>query len=137
MFRVLPPLIIWSANNCIYSIWYLSHRYCYMPLSWKSWKSVATLHSILRVYLGIALHVSGVTSTHHLERKLLYLQHLVFVTPLLLHAAIMEELEIRCNVTKYITSISENCSTCFGWYLHPSSGAQTTISTASGIIEDL
>src|SRR5215470_2418296 len=21
----------------IYSIWYLSHRYCYLPLSWKSW----------------------------------------------------------------------------------------------------
>ena len=28
--------------------------------------------------------------------------------------------------------ISVNCSTCFGWYLHPSSGAQTTVSTASG-----
>jgi hypothetical protein len=23
--------------TCIYSIWYLSHRYCYLPLSWKSW----------------------------------------------------------------------------------------------------
>jgi hypothetical protein len=28
---------------------------------------------------------------------------------------------------------SGNCSTCFGWYHHPSSGAQTTVSTASGI----
>jgi len=37
MFRVVPPLIIRSANNCIYNIWYLSHRYCYLPLSWKSW----------------------------------------------------------------------------------------------------
>jgi len=37
MFRVVPPPIIRSANNCIYSIWYLSHRYCYLPLSWKSW----------------------------------------------------------------------------------------------------
>ena len=26
-----------------------------------------------------------------------------------------------------------NCSTCFGWYLHPSSGAHTTVSTASGV----
>jgi len=26
----------------------------------------------------------------------------------------------------------ENCSTCFGWYLHPSSGAHTTVSTESG-----
>jgi len=25
--------------KCIYSIWYLSHRYCYLPLSWKSWNS--------------------------------------------------------------------------------------------------
>jgi len=37
MFRVVPPPIIRSVNNCIYSIWYLSHRYCYLPLSWKSW----------------------------------------------------------------------------------------------------
>jgi len=37
MFRVVPPPTIRSANNCIYSIWYLSHRYCYLPLSWKSW----------------------------------------------------------------------------------------------------
>jgi hypothetical protein len=29
--------------------------------------------------------------------------------------------------------ISENCSTCLWWYLHPSSGVHTTISTASGI----
>jgi len=29
--------------------------------------------------------------------------------------------------------ISGNCSTCFGWYFRPSSGAHTTVSTASGI----
>jgi hypothetical protein len=29
--------------------------------------------------------------------------------------------------------ISGNCSTCFGWYFHPLSGAHTTVSTASGI----
>jgi hypothetical protein len=33
MFRVGPPPIIRSANNCIYSIWYLSHHYCYLPLA--------------------------------------------------------------------------------------------------------
>ena len=37
LFRVVPPPIFKSANNCIYSIWYLSHRYCYLLLSWKSW----------------------------------------------------------------------------------------------------
>jgi hypothetical protein len=37
MFRMVLPPIIRSAYNCIYSIWYLSQRYCYLPLSWKSW----------------------------------------------------------------------------------------------------
>jgi hypothetical protein len=45
-------------------------------------------------YLETALHVSGGTTTQHQERKQLYLQHLVFVTLLLLPATIMEELEL-------------------------------------------
>jgi hypothetical protein len=44
-------------------------------------------------YLETALHVSGGTSSHHQERIQLYLQHLIFVTPLLLSDAIVEELE--------------------------------------------
>ena len=46
------------------------------------------------LYLEVALHVSGGTSTHRQERIQLYLQHLVFVTPLLLSAAIVEDLEL-------------------------------------------
>jgi hypothetical protein len=34
------------------------------------------------------LYVLGGTTTHHQERNQLYLQHLIFVTPLLLPAAI-------------------------------------------------
>jgi len=52
----------------------------------------ATLHGLF--YLETALHISGGTTTHHQERKQLYLQRLVFVTPLLLSAAIVEELEL-------------------------------------------
>jgi hypothetical protein len=44
-------------------------------------------------YLETALHVWGGASTHNQERIQLYLQHLVFVTSLLLSAAIVEELE--------------------------------------------
>ena len=51
------------------------------------------LHSLRVFYLETALHVSGGTITHYQERKHLYLQHLVLVTPLLLSAAIVEELE--------------------------------------------
>jgi hypothetical protein len=40
------------------------------------------------LYMETAVHVSGVTFTHHQERIQLYLQHLVFVTLLLLSAAI-------------------------------------------------
>jgi hypothetical protein len=46
----------------------------------------AMLHRLF--YLETALHVSGSTTTHHQEHKQLYLQHLVFGSPLLLPAAI-------------------------------------------------
>ena len=49
-------------------------------------KLKSALHSLF--YLKTALHVSGGTTTHHQERKQLYLHHLVFVTSLLLPAAI-------------------------------------------------
>jgi hypothetical protein len=50
-----------------------------------------------------------ITSTHHQERIQLHLQHLAFVTPLLLSAAIVEELElvlwvvylVGCNIGIY------------------------------------
>jgi hypothetical protein len=48
---------------------------------------------IVYLYLETALHVSCGTSTQHQERIQLYLQRLVFVTPLLLPAAVVEELE--------------------------------------------
>jgi hypothetical protein len=45
------------------------------------------------LYLETPLHVAGGTSTQHQERIQLPLQHLVFVTPLLQSAALVEELE--------------------------------------------
>jgi hypothetical protein len=58
-------------------------------------QQVATLHSLF--YLETALHISGGTTTQHQERKELYPQHLVFVTPLLLPVAIVQELELCSN----------------------------------------
>jgi len=40
---------------------------------------------------------------------------------------------IQQDATLHIFILSGNCSKCFEWYHHPSSGAQTTVSTASGI----
>jgi hypothetical protein len=62
-----------------------------------------TQHSLF--YIETALHVSGRVTTHHQERIQLNLQHLVFVTPLLLSAAILEELE--------------SISVCCGWCTPP------------------
>jgi hypothetical protein len=63
----------------------------------------------VHLYLETALHVSGGTSTHHQERIQMYLQHLIFVTPLLLSAAIVEELEqvrVCCGWRKVPTAHS-------------------------------
>jgi len=71
----------------------------------------AMLHSLF--YLETALHVSGGTTTHHQERKQLYLQHLVFVTPLLLSAAIVEDLELVRVYPKHVQQFPDkiNCVT--------------------------
>jgi hypothetical protein len=53
------------------------------------------LHSLF--YLETALHVSGGITIHHQERKQLYLQHLVFVTLLLLPAAIACNVVVCCH----------------------------------------
>jgi len=42
---------------------------------------------------------------------------------------------IQQDTTLHSLFISGNCSTCFGWYHHPSSGAQKTASTTSGICQ--
>jgi len=38
---------------------------------------------------------------------------------------------IQHDATLHSLFMSGNCSICFWWYLHPSSGAQITVSTAS------
>jgi hypothetical protein len=35
-----------GAHTTIHSIWDLSHRYCYLPLSWKIWKVAVTVWQI-------------------------------------------------------------------------------------------
>ena len=40
---------------------------------------------------------------------------------------------IQQDATLHSLFISGNYSTCYGWYLHPSSGAHTTVFTAYGI----
>ena len=75
-------------NNCYF---FNFHVYVHRNNILIYIQQYATLRSLF--YLETTLHVSGGTTTHHQERKQLYLQHLLFVTPLLLSASIVEELE--------------------------------------------
>jgi len=50
------------------------------------------------LYTETARHVSGGTSTHHQENIQLYPTHLIFVTPLLLPAAVVEQLELQFHL---------------------------------------
>jgi hypothetical protein len=73
-----------------------------------------TLHSLL--YLETAPNVSGGTFTHYQARIQLYLQHLVFVKPLLLSAAIAVGSNINDDWRyhlKYVEQFSDiiNCVT--------------------------
>jgi hypothetical protein len=51
-----------------------------------------------------------------------------FITALFIFQYIIQQ-----DATLHSLFISGNRSTCFGCYFHPSSGAHTTVSTASGI----
>ena len=52
-------------------------------------------------------------------------------TLIVIMSTIFQYIQQDATLNRFI--ISGNCSTCFGWYLHPSSGAHTTVFTASGI----
>jgi hypothetical protein len=74
------------------------------------------------LHLETALHVSVGTSTHHRERIQLYLHHLLFVTPLLLPAPIVEELEpvwVCCGWQIPDAVDTVVCAPGDGWKYHP------------------
>ena len=71
-------------EGCGYKDTLCMHRY-FAPLA-KYFTVCITYQPPIVFYLETALHVSGGTITHLQERKQLYLQHLVFVTSLLLSA---------------------------------------------------
>ena len=69
------------------------------------------------IYLETALHVSGGIITHHQERKQLYIQHLVFVTPLLLPAAIAAGNSNGMTNTRCRDTVV--CASDDGWWYYP------------------
>jgi len=121
MFPMVPPPIIRSANSCIYSIWYLSHRYCYLPLSWKNWNwfecAVGGVHpQRLRERIVTVVIINFV---EFIDGILFALSNIIWVK---ISAKYSNICPTRRNVTQFI--LSGNCSTCSGWYHHPSSRAK-------------
>ena len=53
MFRVVSLPIIRCTHNSIYNIWYLSSRYCYLPLLWKSWNWFECGVEIVLICFGV------------------------------------------------------------------------------------
>jgi hypothetical protein len=82
----------------------------------------------------------GFTSTKW-GRFVMYFVHLIYIRYLTLilpmwrigWAPTSISIHIQHDATLHSLFISGNCSTYFGWYFHPSSGAHTTVSTACGI----
>ena len=60
----------------------------------------------------------------------LFLMNIIFKCPCIVKYM---PINVQKDATIYSLFISVNRSTCFGWYLHPSSGAHVTVSTVSVI----
>jgi len=76
---------------------------------------------------GVLMSPFGMGGLHEISKLVLYF---TFKGP-----CIMKYMPIivQQDATIYSLFISVNCATCFGWYLHTSSAAHVTVSTASGI----
>jgi hypothetical protein len=109
MSQVVPPPIIRSAYNYLQHLAFVTPEWYHHPSS-GAHTNVSTASGfchtgvahppIIRSAYNCIYNIwlfshRGGTTTHHQERIQLYLQQLAFVTPLLLPATIVEELELQ------------------------------------------
>jgi hypothetical protein len=92
------------------------------PRSWKAW---------YREYEGLKLQMA----LNSFRFSCWELHFMLCLLKVNVHGSVHRKkipIYIQQDATLHSLFISGNCSACFGWYLHPSSGAHT-ISTAPGI----
>ena len=94
--------------------------------------------------MGVRFGLRLIDKKQQNRQKLRKIKNLTFMGPCIVSICIIKCMYRKYMYRKYILIyiqqdatlhslfISGNCPKCFGWYLHPSSGAQTTVSTASG-----
>jgi hypothetical protein len=76
--------------------------------------------------------VPSSVSSFNLQYSLFYLYHILLMWRIY-WAPNSTPIYIQQDVKLYSLFISGNSSTCFGWYFHISTGANTTVFTAPGI----
>ena len=131
MLRVVFPPIVRSTHNCIYSIWYLSNRYRYLPLWWKSWNWSECGVGIVLICFGsikfphhnqtssnsstiAAGSSNGLTSTRYCKCSCVCSWWWVEIPPETCRAVFQKKNKL-CNVASYSKYIKRKKSTmCFG-----------------------
>ena len=75
----------------------------------------------------------SVLTQHFANRLTLFVKLLKGSAVIIIRQFSLQSQSFSNNMRLYtLHYISVNCSTCFGWYLHPSLGAHITVITASG-----
>jgi len=110
----------WQVNPQVkLTCWSINGDPAHSPHHWLTWQNAHYRDSdynciwacILNTATGHSTHITFMGSVH---RKYI-------------------PVHIQQDETLHSLFIYGNCSTCFGWYLHPSSGEHTTVSNASNI----
>jgi hypothetical protein len=117
-----------SSLYCVYACVYARARVRGFQKWWKIWKGCQIMHSCTNVKWHRGVWLEGGCELNH-ERTFFSVHGSVHRKYILIY--------IQQDATLHSLFISGNCSTCFGWYLHPSSGAHTTVSTASGTCQNV
>jgi hypothetical protein len=112
-------------NNYEYIIFFLQLLLSFQSSSINPFSPISPLTPSAQVSLGLPRFLL------HGGRHFIYIVVVVVVVVVVvptnanIYSKYSNICPTRCNVTQFI--LSGNCSTCFGWYHHPSSGTQTTI----------
>jgi hypothetical protein len=114
MFRVVLSPIISSAYNCFYSIWYLSHRYCYLPLSWRSWnRSECAVGGECHISFTWKFHIENPKRCNSVST--FYFLFIWSSTCFVQHTAHYQEPETALAASGF--AYVEGCWTCSCWTL--------------------
>ena len=84
------------------------------------------MYSLKYALRRIMFHMNA---THHKFNVYGSVHHKYILIYIYIYIYIYTHTHTQQDAILHSLFISGNCSTCFGWYLHPSSGAHTTVFT--------